>query len=106
MVGCGCGACVATGVGLGVDVGFGVAVTVGVTGVAVAVGVGANVGVLCCVCPLAAEPHAARAKTAMAMLQKISTKRFRLLFAADENGSRNLKCRIVCLIYLPKEKQT
>ena len=87
VVGCGWGACVATGVGLGVEVAFGVDVMlgVGVTGVAVAVGakVGTLVGVACGVCPLAAEPHAVRAKTAMTMLQKMSTKRFLLLFFTD-----------------------
>src|SRR5579859_727418 len=104
VVGCGVG--VTTGVGLGVDVGCGVGVTVGVTGVAVAVGaeVGTVVGVTCCVCPVAAAPHEARAKTAIAMLQKMITKRFLLVFSIDENGSRNLRCRIVFLTYLPDKK--
>lgn len=104
VVGCGWGACVATGVE--VAFGVGVMVGVGVTGVAVAVGakVGTLVGVTWGVCPLAAEPHAVRAKTAMTMLQKMSTKRFLLEFPADENGLRNLRCRILFLIYLPGEK--
>jgi hypothetical protein len=93
-------------VGLGVDVGCGVGVTVGVTGVAVALGteVGTVVGVMGCVCPVAADPQAARAKTAITMLQKMSTKRFLFVFSTDENGSRNLRCRIVFLIYLPDKK--
>jgi hypothetical protein len=105
---------VTTGVGLGVgvDVGFGVGVVVGVgvTGVAVAVGakVGTLVGVARGVCPVAVEPQAARAKTAIAMLQRMNTKRFLLEFFTDENervnGVRNLRCRIVFLIYLPDEK--
>lgn len=87
-VGCGVGVITGVGLGVGVDVGFGVGVMlgVGVIGVAVAVGakVGTLVGVTCCVCPVAVEPHAARAKTAIAMLQTMSTKRFLLLFPTDE----------------------
>ena len=114
VVGCGTGVTTGVGVGLGVDVGckVGVMVGVGVTGVAVAVAVGAEVGTLvgltCGVCPLAAEPHEARAKTAIAMLQKMITKRFLLAFSTVENGrassSRNLRCRIVDLVYLPDKK--
>ena len=109
-VGVGCGACVTTGVGLGVDVDCDVGVTVGVTTVAVAVGaeVGTVVGMTRCVCPVAADPHAARAKTAIAILQKMSTKRFLFLFIIDDNGrangSRNLRWCIVFGIYLPDRK--